>query len=193
MGNKPPAFQFYAKDWRSSPTIRSMNDHEKAVFIDMLAAAWDSSEPGTLPLPIELAAKVCGRNVRSLVKLLSKFPQTFVEVSGKLVNQKLFDQALNYREISSKRSQAAFKSHANAQQLHHTASATASAKSNTTPLPPAVAGDIQLIRWMNETIEVHMGRHRRMPNLEAYQGAMPYVVVEELTRMGYPARIVREQ
>lgn len=130
MGHKPPAFQFYAKDWRSSATVRSMDDHQKAVYIDMIAASWDSEEPGTLPLPLVTCAKVCGRNVRSLRSFLRKFPQTFVKVSGKLVNEKLHDQWLKYKEISEKRSDAAnTRHHANAQQEHHSASASSSATS----------------------------------------------------------------
>ena len=129
--NKPPAFQFYVKDWRSSPTVLMMDDHEKAVFIDMLVASWESDEQGTLPLPLETSAKVCGRNVRSLKSFLRKFPQTFVEVSGKLVNQKLYDQGLTYRNLSIKRREAAKEGRANAQHLLHSASASASASATT--------------------------------------------------------------
>jgi uncharacterized protein YdaU (DUF1376 family) len=139
MPNKPPAFQFYAKDWRSSATVRSMDDHEKAVYIDMLAAAWDSDEPGTLPLDLTVCAKVCGRNVRSLRSFLSKFGQTFEEVSGKLVNEKLHEQWLKYKELSEKRSSAAnSRHHAIASHLQGSAVAFASApaKSKDSVAPP---------------------------------------------------------
>jgi hypothetical protein len=105
--NKPPAFQFYVKDWRSSPTVRRMSDLEKALFVDMLAAAWDSDEPGTLPLPIEVTARILGRKSSTTRAFLDKYPSCFKEISGKLVNEKLHDQWLRYQEISEKRASAA--------------------------------------------------------------------------------------
>jgi hypothetical protein len=100
---KPPAFQFYAKDWRSSSTVKLMNYHQRGLYIDMLAAAWDSDEPGSLPLPLEIAARSVGCDVRSLRDLLSKFPRCFVQVGSHLVNEKLVEQARKYQEISKKR------------------------------------------------------------------------------------------
>ena len=101
LEKKPPAFQFYARDWRSSPTVRQMNHKQRGIYIDLLAAAWDSEEPGTLPLPLTLTSKITGIDVRSLRDLLSKFPRTFIEVDSKLVNQKLrsqFDQMQRFTE-----------------------------------------------------------------------------------------------
>lgn len=60
------------------------------------------------------------------------------------------------------------------------------------PLPPAGAGGSteQLLSWCGETIGVQMGRHRRLPNLNAYTGGRAVDVVEFLKRKGFPARIV---
>ena len=58
-----------------------------------------------------------------------------------------------------------------------------------TPLPPAERGEIQIVEWARERIEVQMGRHRRLPNLQAYGGAMARDVAEALTRKGFPARV----
>jgi hypothetical protein len=54
-----------------------------------LAAMWDSDEPGTLSLPIEIAARSAGLDPRSLRDFMAKSPRCFVEVAGKLVNIKL--------------------------------------------------------------------------------------------------------
>jgi len=125
--NKPPAFQFYAKDWLSSPSVRAMSMHLRGIYITVLAAMWDSDEPGTLTLPIEVAAKSAGLDPRSLRDFVSKSPRCLVEIDGKLVNEKLREQAVKYREISGKRAEAARLMHAaNAQQKHRSASSSAS-------------------------------------------------------------------
>jgi hypothetical protein len=58
-----------------------------------------------------------------------------------------------------------------------------------TPQPPAKRGEIQIFEWARQKIEVQMGRHHRLPNLSAYQGALAQVVVEALIRKGFAARI----
>jgi hypothetical protein len=90
--NKPPAFQFYAKDWLSSSTVRAMSMRHRGVYITVLAAMWDSDEPGTLPLPLEVAARSAGLDPRSLRDFVSKSPRCLIEVDGKLVNEKLREQ-----------------------------------------------------------------------------------------------------
>lgn len=95
MKTKPPAFQFYVKDWRSSSTVRCMSREERGTYIDLLALAWENE--GLLPPTIqEIARSLFGYNVRSLAAFFLKFPQTFVKVSAKfgesLVNLKLRQQ-----------------------------------------------------------------------------------------------------
>lgn len=60
-----------------------------------------------------------------------------------------------------------------------------------TPLPPAAAGE-QLLLWGNETIEIQMGRSRRIPNLERCVGGRGSDVVDFLSRKGFRARIVEK-
>ena len=86
---KPPAFQFYAKDWRSSPTIRQMTREQKGDLIEMLAASWDQDPPGSLPLPVQLAANSAGLDPRVVRSLIAKFPKLWIEIDGRLVNPKL--------------------------------------------------------------------------------------------------------
>lgn len=98
--NKPPAFQFYVKDWRSSSTVRAMSLSEVGVYVQLLAAAWDSDEPGTLPADPRDIGKITGIDPRVLRRFLGKYPGAFSafpvnslgtcsEASAKLRNPKL--------------------------------------------------------------------------------------------------------
>lgn len=49
MKSKPPAFQFYVKDWLGSKSVRMMTVTQRGFFIQLLAEAWDSDRPGYLP------------------------------------------------------------------------------------------------------------------------------------------------
>lgn len=104
MSQKPPAFQFYAKDWRSSHNVKKMTRQERGDYIDLLAAAWESEEPGTLPAPVELAARCAGLDVRLVRNFFNKYPHIFAladtQQGPKYINEKLHKMYLNYREIS---------------------------------------------------------------------------------------------
>lgn len=103
MPQKPPAFQFYAKDWRSSPNVRRMTLKEEGLYIRLCALAWDSDSPGTITLS---DAEIC-REVRvfssSLRQFLVKFPTTFRRVGDDLVQSKLHLQWVKYQEIQQKK------------------------------------------------------------------------------------------
>jgi uncharacterized protein YdaU (DUF1376 family) len=124
---KPPAFQFYAKDWRSSPTIAQMTLSERGMFITMLAAAWDSDEPGTLPLPLSALCKVAQLRLRDVRHFLAKYPQLWRNDGARLVNDKLSENWANYLELRDKRKKAAEVRHANAPHMQQSAPAPASA------------------------------------------------------------------
>jgi hypothetical protein len=74
---------------------------------------------------------------------------------------------------------------------------------NHTPLPPAHAGastqsfapngNEHFFTWARETVAVQMGRRKRIPSLESYQGARASEVVGFLIRRGFSARIVEEK
>lgn len=105
--NKPPAFQFYAKDWRSSPTIRSMTLAQKGVAIESMASSWDQDEPGSLPLPEEKAAKSCGIPVEIFKNYRRKFPKFWQVEGDKLVNPKLRSQWEELQQVRRSQSDAA--------------------------------------------------------------------------------------
>lgn len=139
MSRKPPAFQFYAKDWNSSPTIARMSMADRGVFISLLSAAWDTDEPGTLPLPIAITARCARLDIRLVRNFLNKFPTCFEQLNGKLVNKKLHENWTNYQRISEiKRKSAEARYAAYAAQNGQSASASASAPKTITPI-----GDLQ--------------------------------------------------
>ena len=49
MTSKPPYFKFFAKDWRSSPTVCRMRLSDRGILITLMALAWDSEDPGSMP------------------------------------------------------------------------------------------------------------------------------------------------
>jgi hypothetical protein len=118
--NKPPAFQFYAKDWRSSPNVQRMTRDQRGLYIDLLALAWDSDEPGTIAMTIPQICRELRVYSATLRRLLAEFPGTWRRVGGKLVQPKLESQWHKYKEISAKRS-------ASAQQMHMQKGGSASA------------------------------------------------------------------
>ena len=129
--NKPPAFQFYAKDWLTSETVLSMSERDEGLFIRLLAYSWNSSDPGTLPLPLRLTARLTGKPLLRLRSFLDTNPMAFREVDGRLINDKLYSIWLGYKELSEKRRLASLsKNNAIAKQLVHSALASALASAS---------------------------------------------------------------
>lgn len=83
-----------------------MNLAEQGLYIRMLATAWEQPEQGTLPLPIELTAKLLHVRRQICVKFVSKWTQTWVEKDGKLVNERLRAQAIELQNYMEKQSLA---------------------------------------------------------------------------------------
>lgn len=210
MPNKPPAFQFYAKDWLSSSTVRRMSDADKSLYIDLLAAAWDSEIPGTLPLDPHECALAAGRRYRRpIVAFFSRYRRSFV-VSATLkrrVNEKLYEQWLEMAKTRETKRLAAKTrwdaEHARALQVQCPASATAFASAtakplNTTPLPPASAGDVknisEEISWGGEIVVVENPRHRRLltqTDISVLAGGRADDLVSLLGRKGFKAHVRR--
>jgi uncharacterized protein YdaU (DUF1376 family) len=85
----------------------AMSMHHRGIYIQLLAASWDQDEPGTLPLPIEIAARSARLDPRSLRDFMAKSPRCFVEVGSKLVNRKLQKQWKDFQEYQEKQRVAA--------------------------------------------------------------------------------------
>jgi hypothetical protein len=78
MAQKPPAFQFYPRNWLTSRTVAQMSRGDQADFMHLLCHAWLSEIPGSLPYPSEAAAKIVGWKASKLRHFLRQFPTTFV-------------------------------------------------------------------------------------------------------------------
>lgn len=74
---KPPAFQFYAKDWRSSPTVQRMYLAQRGLYFEMLVASWEQDIPGTLPANLKTISRLVNCEKRIVRDLFVKFPSIF--------------------------------------------------------------------------------------------------------------------
>lgn len=85
---KPPAFQFYVKDWLSG--TRALSFAEKGMYIDLLAWSWDN---GPLPAAPRALAAIVGIPLRDFEKLWRGVSSKFVRVKRakfpSLVNPRL--------------------------------------------------------------------------------------------------------
>jgi uncharacterized protein YdaU (DUF1376 family) len=92
--SKPPAFQFYVKDWLSSPNVRAMTYAQRGLYIELLAYTWPAGVPAAI-----VGHKLAGmteaewNEISPLV--LAQFEQTR---DGRLVNPKLDEQ---FKELDS--------------------------------------------------------------------------------------------
>lgn len=86
---KPPAFQFYAKDWLSSGAVRTMTLAARGLFIDLLAFAWDNHGlPTELPTDPAMARRLFGVSTREWNTNWPRVRNQFEVRNGFLVNPK---------------------------------------------------------------------------------------------------------
>jgi uncharacterized protein YdaU (DUF1376 family) len=101
--NKPPAFQFYAKDWTASPTRQMMSLAAQGAYINLLAIAWDSDPIATIPNQPDKLWKLADampeewKVIRD--EVLENF-EPFDEDPTRLVNKRLRRQWLELKEFS---------------------------------------------------------------------------------------------
>lgn len=96
MANKPPAFQFYASDWLSSLTVRTMTPEQRGCYIQLLATSW----PEGIPVDARgmLWALAGMPDAESWAKIAAPILAQFIEVNGCLVNARLHEQ---YKQLDS--------------------------------------------------------------------------------------------
>ena len=101
--NKPPAFQFFVKDWTASPTRQMMSLAAQGAYINLLAIAWDSDPIATIPNEPDKLWKLADAmpDEWGLIKdeVLENF-EPFDEDSTRLVNKRLRRQWLELKEFS---------------------------------------------------------------------------------------------
>ena len=86
--NKPPAFQFYVKDWITDYRTRTLTPEEKGIYIDLLANSW-LEEDTCLPNELLNLAYLCNADPEKVRKIVDTF---FVKNDKKVYNKKLKGQ-----------------------------------------------------------------------------------------------------
>lgn len=112
--------------------VQGMTHEQRGIYIDMLAIAWDSEEPGIITLSEDALCHELRILKRSLRRLLAAFPACWRRERGVLIQPKLHEQWLKYQEIQQKRSSALRVKGGSASA---SAFAPASATANSTPTP----------------------------------------------------------
>jgi len=102
MANKPPAFQFYVKDWLSSSTVRSMSLAARGAYIDLLAFAWQSQPFATLPNDPAQLRRLVGADSAEWADIWPQISGSFEVEDGHLVNRRLQDEARKREEFIKK-------------------------------------------------------------------------------------------
>ena len=101
--NKPPAFQFFVKDWTASPTRQMMSLTAQGAYINLLAVAWDSDPIATIPNQPDKLWKLATampeewKVIRD--EVLENF-EPFDEDPTRLVNKRLRRQWLELQEFT---------------------------------------------------------------------------------------------
>jgi uncharacterized protein YdaU (DUF1376 family) len=102
MANKPPAFQFYVKDWLSSSTVHSMSLAARGAYIDLLAFAWQSQPFATLPNDPAQLRRLVGADSAEWADIWPQISGCFEVEDGHLVNRRLQDEARKREEFIKK-------------------------------------------------------------------------------------------
>lgn len=106
MSKKPPAFQFYVKEWRSSGNIMRMTLAERGVAVTLMALAWDFEEPGKLPCDLLLISKMSAIKRTIIRRFVAKYPTFIFRVESKYHIGKLVEQYENLCQFKQKQSDA---------------------------------------------------------------------------------------
>jgi uncharacterized protein YdaU (DUF1376 family) len=108
MANKPPAFQFYVKDWLSSESVVVMTAEQRGWYIQLLCHAWNSDPIATLPADDRKLKALAGAGdswATDKQAVLDCF-----EVDGdRLVNRRLAEQFQQLEEFRNSKSEAGRK------------------------------------------------------------------------------------
>lgn len=110
--NRPPAFQFYAKDWLSSKKIVTMTLEEEGAYIHLLAHCWDSPDC-TLPDDDSELAQLSRMGERWLNGGSTTLRKCFVPYPrkpGRLTNLRLLEEYKKYAEWIQKSRDGGIKS-----------------------------------------------------------------------------------
>ena len=88
MRKKPPAYQWYVKEWLSSPTRLSLSKAARSAYRDLLDYCWDCG--GSLPNDQETLRVMADCTSEEWAEFGNKVLQNFcVNRAGRLINRKL--------------------------------------------------------------------------------------------------------
>jgi hypothetical protein len=212
MSSRSPAVQFYFRQFSGDEHVISMKLQEVGCHILLMCAAGASQDGYRLRNDERLLRSIC-RNIRRstwkrIFKVMLRGAWKLSQDHKWIEQDGLRRSFLKQKNFSEKQSQNAKRRwDATAMPPHQFGTATekalasvwqspafASASANLTtnpPLPPLSGGEARTIAWGGETIEVEMGRRRRLPAGMAtiLAGARAPAVVDFLNRKGFPAKI----
>lgn len=86
---RPPAFQFYCRDWLGSSTVPSMSDREFRAYVNLLAHAWLGDPVGSLPDDDKILAALSGIPKKAWPSVSKKVKSCFEKRGQLLTNLKL--------------------------------------------------------------------------------------------------------
>jgi uncharacterized protein YdaU (DUF1376 family) len=101
-----PAFQFYPKDFLTSPKVRRMTMTERGVYITLLSLCWID---GSLSTNLDELSHECRLSPKQFTKLwnASVVRECFVERDGRLHNERLLQEKRKQIEYRRRQSDAA--------------------------------------------------------------------------------------
>lgn len=172
MANKPPAFQFYPKDWLSSESVVVMTAEQRGWYIQLLCHAWNSEPIATLPADDRKLKALAGAGdswATDKQSVLDCF-----EVEGdRLVNRRLANQFEEMEEFRLSKSDAGRKGNEKrwgkdrkgiAQQSHSDDSAIANDRSSSSSSPSIPKVNVTDTGSKSEDSRVEQGEDQE-PNL----------------------------
>lgn len=146
MANKPPAFQFYVKDWLSSESVVVMTAEQRGWYIQLLCHAWNGEPIATLPTDDRKLKALAGAG-DSWATDKQAVLDCFEVESDRLVNRRLADQFQQFEDFRNSKSDAGRKGNEArwgknrkgiAQPAHSDDSAIATDRSSSSPSVPKV-------------------------------------------------------
>jgi len=107
--NKPPAFQFYPKDWFDYKVMR-MSYEAQGVYIRILSHMWkDSEDMCSFPKNVKSVCKILGISTRKWTKIYNELQKhhdpIFIENEHRFISKRLQGEAIKlmqYRELASR-------------------------------------------------------------------------------------------
>jgi len=79
---KPPAFQFYVRDWLSDPSLKQVEFSTKGIWIDFLCYLWESETKGELQSGKKEFCRMIGCSIDEFEQFLSDANKTsFCDIS----------------------------------------------------------------------------------------------------------------